>query len=150
MRALIQRVSKASVSIDGRMHSQTGQGLLIFLGIEHADTDEDVQWLSAKIAALRIFNDAEGKMNRSINDVNGECMLVSQFTLHASTLKGNRPSFIRAARPDQAIPLYEAFRDALQRLCNKPVQTGVFGADMQIELLNDGPVSIWMDSRNRE
>jgi len=150
MRVLIQRVTKASVSIDGRLHSQTGQGLLIFLGIEHADSDEDVQWLSSKIAGLRIFNDAEGKMNRSISDVNGECMLVSQFTLHASTLKGNRPSFIRAARPDQAIPLYEAFRVALQMLCKRPVQTGVFGADMQIELLNDGPVSIWMDSKNRE
>jgi D-tyrosyl-tRNA(Tyr) deacylase len=150
MRALIQRVTKASVSIEGRLHSRTGQGLLIFLGIEHADTNEDVQWLSAKIAALRIFNDAEGKMNRSITDINGECMLVSQFTLHASTLKGNRPSFIRSARPEQAIPLYEAFRVALQLLCNRPVQTGVFGADMQIELLNDGPVSIWIDSRNRE
>lgn len=150
MRALIQRVTQASVSIDGIMHSHIGAGLLVFLGIEPADNSDDIQWLAAKIAAIRIFNDPAGKMNLSLADTGGECMLVSQFTLHASTLKGNRPSFIRAARPEQAIPLYEAFKAALQVQISKTIQTGVFGADMQIELLNDGPVSIWIDSRNRE
>jgi D-aminoacyl-tRNA deacylase len=150
MRALIQRVGSASVSISGTVHSRIGAGLLILLGIEEADTAEDVAWLAGKIAKLRIFSDAEGHMNLSIQETGGEALVVSQFTLHAATKKGNRPSFLRAARPEKAIPDYEAFCAALSAELGKPVQTGVFGADMQVALLNDGPVTIWMDSQARE
>ncbi|MES2706943.1 MAG: D-aminoacyl-tRNA deacylase [Verrucomicrobiota bacterium] len=150
MRALVQRVTSASVSIDGRVHSAIGPGLLVLLGISESDTAAEIPWLTAKIAKLRIFGDEAGAMNRSLADTGGEILLVSQFTLLASTQKGNRPSFLRAARPEQAVPLYEAFRDALAAEIGKPVPTGVFGADMQIALTNDGPVTIWIDSRTRE
>jgi D-aminoacyl-tRNA deacylase len=150
MRAVIQRVSRATVSIGGRIKSSIGPGLLVLLGIEEADSGEDIEWLSAKIVALRIFNDEAGVMNISLKDDGGELLLVSQFTLHASTKKGNRPSYIRAARPETALPLYE---QAIARLGNelgKAVHTGEFGADMQVELLNDGPVTILIDTNNRE
>lgn len=150
MRAVIQRVSHASVSINGSTHAHIGRGFLVLLGIEAADQIEDIQWLSQKIAGLRVFNDAEGKMNLSLSDIQGNLLLVSQFTLYASTVKGNRPSFIRAARPEVAIPLYEQFILTLNALLPHPIQTGVFGADMQIELLNDGPVTILMDSKQRD
>lgn len=147
MRALLQRVSSASVTIEGNVKSSIGPGLLILLGIEHEDTVEDIEWLCKKIAALRIFSDPAGLMNLSVQDIGGECLVVSQFTLHASTKKGNRPSFIRAARPDTAIPLYEQFIQKLQAESARPVQTGEFGADMQVALINDGPVTIWLDSK---
>ena len=150
MRALLQRVSSASVTIEGTVKSSIGPGLLILLGIEHEDTVEDIEWLCKKIAALRIFSDPAGLMNLSVQDIGGECLVVSQFTLHASTKKGNRPSFIRAARPDTAIPLYEQFVQKLEAESSRPVQTGAFGADMQVNLLNDGPVTIWLDSKNKE
>ncbi len=150
MRALIQRVSHASVSVDGEQKARIGWGLLVFLGIEHNDGLEDAEWLSKKIAAVRIFSDEAGLMNLSVQDVEGEFLVVSQFTLHASTKKGNRPSFIRAAKPEHAIPLYEAFVRLLEQHSGRPVRTGVFGGDMKVLLLNDGPVTIWMDSRNRE
>lgn len=150
MRILIQRAAEASVNIGGSVHSRIGRGFLILLGIEEADTPEDVAWLTGKIAKLRIFSDDAGHMNLSLQDIQGECLVVSQFTLHASTKKGNRPSFIRAARPEQAIPLYEGFCAALSAEIARPVQTGVFGADMQVALVNDGPVTIWMDSKARE
>ena len=150
MRALIQRVSSASVTIAGAEHSRIGPGLLILLGIEDADTAEDLAWLAGKIAKLRIFSDAAGHMNLSVQEAGGSALAVSQFTLHASTKKGNRPSFIRAARPEKAIPDYEAFCAALSTELGQPVQTGVFGADMQVALVNDGPVTIWMDSQARE
>lgn len=149
MKAVVQRVSHASVSVNGSGRGHIGRGLLILLGIESADTMQDAEWLSAKIAAMRIFSDAEGKMNLSVQDIGGQCLLVSQFTLHALTAKGNRPSFIAAARPEQAIPLYLHFKDCLQALCSSPVETGEFGADMQVELLNDGPVTIVIDSKNK-
>ena len=150
VRVLIQRVSEASVTIDGEIKSEIGTGMLILLGIETEDTVEDIFWLCPKIGKLRIFPDENEVMNRSIKDVDGEVIVVSQFTLHASTKKGNRPSYIRAARPPQAIPLYEQFVENLGTELGKPVQTGTFGADMKVRLLNDGPVSIWIDSRNRE
>ncbi|MFN4253409.1 MAG: D-aminoacyl-tRNA deacylase [Saprospiraceae bacterium] len=150
MRVVIQRVSAASVTIDGAVKSAIGWGLLILLGIEHEDTEDDLDWLVKKIAALRIFSDEAGLMNRSVQDIGGECLVVSQFTLHASTKKGNRPSFIRAARPDFAVPMYEKFVAALARESGRPVLTGEFGADMKVSLLNDGPVTILMDSKNRE
>ena len=150
MRLVIQRVSEASVSISGHTVSRIGAGLLLLLGIEHEDTDDDIDWLVKKVAALRIFSDEAGLMNRSIQDIAGELLVVSQFTLHASTKKGNRPSFIRAARPETAIPMYEKFVEALREATQRPVHTGEFGADMQVALVNDGPVTIWMDSKNRE
>ena len=150
MRAVIQRVSTASVTIHGDLKSSIAHGFLILLGIELEDTNEDAEWLSAKIAQLRVFSDDNGLMNKDIKEVNGDIMVVSQFTLHASYKKGNRPSFIRAARPEQAIPLYEYFVAGLSEKLVKPVATGVFGADMQVALVNDGPVTIVMDTKNRE
>ena len=150
MRSVIQRVSSASVTIAGRLKSQISGGLLVFIGIEDADNVEDVIWLSKKIVQLRIFNDADGVMNRSLLDTGGDLLLVSQFTLHALTRKGNRPSYIRASKPPIAIPLYEAMIRQLSLELAKPVQTGEFGADMKVSLLNDGPVTILIDSRNRE
>ncbi|MEO1513964.1 MAG: D-aminoacyl-tRNA deacylase [Bacteroidota bacterium] len=150
MRALIQRVKQASVTIDGERHSAIELGLLVLLGIEDADDVGDIQWLCNKITNLRIFNDDNGVMNRSVQDINGELLVVSQFTLHASTKKGNRPSYIRAARPETAIPLYEGFVQQLTQTAARPVQTGVFGADMKVGLLNDGPVTIFIDSKNKE
>jgi D-tyrosyl-tRNA(Tyr) deacylase len=149
MRALIQRVSEARVDIEGQTVGHISRGYMVLLGIEEADDSSDVQWLSKKIALMRLFSDEDGKMNRSLGDVNGSILLISQFTLHALTAKGNRPSFIRAARPEQAIPLYEAMIAALKQE-GIPVETGQFGADMRVHLCNDGPVSIWIDSRNRE
>jgi D-tyrosyl-tRNA(Tyr) deacylase len=150
MRALVQRVSTAEVHINGESASRIGAGLLVLLGIEEADQEEDIEWLAAKLARLRIFCDAEGKMNASVTEIGGEALVVSQFTLHASTKKGNRPSFIRAARPEQAIPLYEKFLARLEGEIGRPVGRGVFGADMKVSLINDGPVTIWMDTRARE
>lgn len=150
MRALVQRTSEASVTIDGTATGRTGRGLLVLLGIEHEDTQEDAVWLAGKIVQMRIFSDLDGKMNHSVLDVSGDILVVSQFTLHASTKKGNRPSFIRAARPEIAIPLYEHFLAAVEAQLGKPVQRGVFGAEMQVALVNDGPVTIWIDSRTRE
>lgn len=150
MRSVIQRVLSASVTIDGRLKSEIAGGLLVFVGIEDADNAEDVLWLSKKIVQLRIFNDADGVMNRSLPDTGGDLLLVSQFTLHAQTRKGNRPSYIRASKPPIAIPLYEAMVRQLSLELGKPVQTGEFGADMKVSLLNDGPVTILIDSRNRE
>jgi len=150
MRAVIQRVSKASVTIEGKVHSQIGNGLLVLLGIEDADSVEDIEWLSAKIVNLRIFNDANGVMNESVIDQKGELILVSQFTLHASTKKGNRPSYIRASKPEQAIPLYEKMIRQLSADLGKEIGTGEFGADMKVELLNDGPVTIVIDTKNKE
>ena len=150
MRAVIQRVNKASVTIEGQLHSQIGKGLLVLLGIEDADTTEDIEWLSGKIVNLRIFDDAEGVMNESVKDKNGEILLVSQFTLHASTKKGNRPSYIKASKPDTAMPLYEEMIQQLTIELEKPILTGVFGADMKVELLNDGPVTIIIDTKLRE
>lgn len=147
---MIQRVSSASVSIDHKVHSSINQGLVILLGIEERDTAADVDWLCAKIAKMRIFADHDGLMNQSLMDIGGEAMVVSQFTLHAQTKKGNRPSFIKAARPDQAIPLYENFLSTLGSQIGKECAAGEFGADMQIALVNDGPVTITMDSQNRE
>ena len=150
MRAVIQRVSKASVTIEGNIHSQIDRGLLVLLGIEDADTDEDIAWLSGKIINLRIFDDASGVMNESVLDKQAEIILVSQFTLHASTKKGNRPSYIKASKPDIAIPLYERMIKQLETDLGKPIGTGVFGADMKVELLNDGPVTIVIDTKNKE
>ncbi|MGZ8559819.1 MAG: D-aminoacyl-tRNA deacylase [Chitinophagaceae bacterium] len=150
MRAVIQRVSKASVTIDGKIHSQINNGLLVLSGIEDADTREDIEWLSNKIVNLRIFNDNEGVMNISVKEMNGEILLVSQFTLHASTKKGNRPSYIKASKPEIAIPMYEKMVKQLSSDFGKEIQTGIFGADMKVELLNDGPVTIVIDSKNKE
>ncbi|GAB4020422.1 D-aminoacyl-tRNA deacylase [Spirosoma migulaei] len=149
MIAVIQRVSHASVSIDNQLKGQIETGFLILLGITHADTRDDVDWLSRKVIGMRIFNDADDKMNLDLAAVNGDILLISQFTLHASTKKGNRPSFIEAARPDVAIPLYEAMITQLEADLGKPIQTGSFGADMKVSLLNDGPVTILIDSKNR-
>lgn len=149
MRILIQRVSEASVTIKGTVHGKIDQGLLLLLGIEHDDKQEDIDWLVKKVSQLRIFSDAEGKMNLSVQDVNGSALVISQFTLHASTKKGNRPSYIRAARPEVAIPLYEQFIQSLSAQ-NVPVETGEFGADMKVQLANDGPVTIWIDSRDKQ
>ena len=150
MRALVQRVTAASVSIDSAIHSSIGPGLLILLGIADTDTPLDIAWLAPKLAKLRVFADAAGSLNLSLLDTGGSALVVSQFTLLASTQKGNRPSFLRAARPEQAILLYEAFCDALARELARPVQTGRFGADMKITLTNDGPVTVWLDSAQRE
>lgn len=150
MRAVIQRVSHASVTIDGELKSKINQGLLILLGVEAEDTHDDIKWLSQKITKMRIFGDDEGYMNRSVVDVEGELLVVSQFTLHASTKKGNRPSFIKAAKPDFAIPMYEQFVKAITECSGLEVQTGEFGADMKVDLLNDGPVTIIIDSKNKE
>lgn len=150
MRVLVQRVSSASVTIDGNMRCSIGNGMLVLVGIEEADTHEDIDWLAQKITNLRIFNDADGVMNVSVKDAGGDIIAVSQFTLHAATKKGNRPSYIRAAKPDSAIPLYEAFVQALGKELGRSIVTGVFGADMKVALVNDGPVTIWIDSKNRE
>jgi D-tyrosyl-tRNA(Tyr) deacylase len=150
MRAVIQRVSKASVIIDGAVHAQIGKGLLVLVGIEDPDTIDDIEWLSSKIVGLRIFDDAGGVMNESVKDQQGDIILVSQFTLHASTKKGNRPSYIKASKPPIAIPLYEQLIRQLSQDLGKPIGTGVFGADMKVELLNDGPVTILIDTKNRE
>ena len=149
MKIVIQRVTAASVTIDNIINGQIATGMLILLGIEHEDDQTDADWLIQKVIGLRIFSDAEGKMNLSIDDVNGEFLVVSQFTLHASTKKGNRPSYIQAARPEHAIPLYEYFLKTLEINSNKKVSTGKFGADMKVNLLNDGPVTLIIDSKNR-
>ena len=150
MRAVIQRVSKASVTIDNAIYSQINNGLLVLLGIEDADTIEDIEWLSGKIVNLRIFNDDNGVMNVAVKDIGGDILVVSQFTLHASTKKGNRPSYIKASKPEYAVPMYEKFVQQLSKELGKTVQTGVFGADMKVELLNDGPVTIVIDTKNKE
>lgn len=150
MRAIIQRVSNASITIDAKQKSAIGKGLLVLLGIEDADTTEDIEWLSSKIVQLRIFNDGQGVMNVSLKDSNGELLLVSQFTLHASTKKGNRPSYIKASKPGIAIPVYERMIVQLEKDLGKKIATGEFGADMKVELLNDGPVTIFIDTKNRE
>ncbi len=149
MIAVIQRVSQASVCIENQVKGQIDIGLLILVGITHTDTRDDVDWLSRKIVGIRIFSDHEGKMNLDLASVGGDILLISQFTLHASTKKGNRPSFIEAARPDVAVPLYEAMINQLSTELGKPIQTGEFGADMKVSLLNDGPVTILIDSKNR-
>ncbi len=136
--------------MEGRETGCIGVGLLILVGIEGGDTEDDLEWLATKVIGMRIFSDAEGKMNRDVREVGGEILVVSQFTLHASTKKGNRPSFIRAARPEQAVPLYEAFKSKVGRALGRAVASGEFGADMKVELVNDGPVTIWMDSKVRE
>ncbi len=150
MRILIQRVEKASVSIEDQLVSSIENGMLVLLGIETTDNEEDLHWLVEKLMKLRIFNDEKGVMNLNINQVNGEVLTISQFTLHASTRKGARPSYIRAARPEQAIPLYEKFLALVQEKTNQKTVSGIFGAEMKISLINDGPVSIWIDSKNRE
>ncbi|MEJ1222572.1 D-aminoacyl-tRNA deacylase [Sediminicola sp. 1XM1-17] len=150
MRAIIQRVSKASVAVEEKITSKIDNGLLVLLGIEDADTQEDLEWLSKKIVNLRIFNDSEGVMNQSLLDIGGNAIVVSQFTLHASTKKGNRPSYIKAAKPPVAVPLYEKFVTQMEQDLGKEVGTGIFGADMQVELINDGPVTIAIDTKNRE
>ena len=150
MKAVIQRVSSASVTIDSKIVAEIQKGLLVLVGIEDADTQEDTNWLSQKIANLRIFGDENDVMNLSVRDIDGEIIVVSQFTLQASTKKGNRPSYIKASKPDVAIPIYEGFVQQLEKELGKKVQTGVFGADMQVSLLNDGPVTIIIDSKNKE
>lgn len=150
MRIVIQRVSEASVSIDGAIKSSIGVGLMVLVGVEQGDTEADADWLAAKTAALRIFPDSEGVMNRSVIDCGGEILAVSQFTLTASTRKGNRPSYVRAAGHELAVPLYERYCQELQRLTGRPTAMGVFGADMQVALINDGPVTIIIDSRLKE
>ncbi|MDL2244505.1 D-tyrosyl-tRNA(Tyr) deacylase [Parabacteroides sp. OttesenSCG-928-J18] len=150
MKTVIQRVKYASVTIGGVEKSRIGQGLLVLIGIEDRDNQEDIEWLTKKVANLRIFDDEAGVMNRSVMEINGEIMVVSQFTLQASTKKGNRPSYIRASRPEVAIPLYEAFCRTISSLTRKEVATGEFGADMQIELLNDGPVTIVIDTKTND
>jgi D-aminoacyl-tRNA deacylase len=150
MRTVIQRVGSASVKVDDKITGEVGSGLLVLIGIEEADGPEDVTWLSAKIANLRIFNDEQGVMNRSILDTGGGILLISQFTLHAQTRKGNRPSYIRAARPETAIPLYESMIAQLEKDLGRPVATGIFGTDMQVTLVNDGPVTIIIDTKNKE
>lgn len=150
MRAVIQRVSKASVTIDGEVKGRIGQGYLVLVGCENADTDEDIQWLSKKIVGLRVFDDENHVMNKSIMDVGGEILVVSQFTLWASYKKGNRPSYLRAGSHEVTVPLYEKFCTILSEQLGKPVETGEFGADMKVELLNDGPVTICMDTKNKE
>ncbi|MBQ6800805.1 MAG: D-tyrosyl-tRNA(Tyr) deacylase [Bacteroidaceae bacterium] len=150
MRTVIQRVSHASVTINGTVKSAIEKGLLVLVGIEDADTEEDIQWLCKKIVGLRVFDDEQGVMNKNIQDAGGDILVISQFTLFASTKKGNRPSYIRAAKPDISIPLYEQFCNELSIALGKPVGTGEFGADMKVELLNDGPVTICMDTKNKE
>lgn len=150
MIAVIQRVLESSVKIDGKIKDEIGTGLLVLLGIEEADEQEDIQWLTRKIANMRIFEDEGGVMNKSLLDVGGELLLISQFTLHASTKKGNRPSYIKAAKPDRAVPLYEKFIDAMEQEIGKPVATGEFGADMKVSLVNDGPVTIIVDTKDKK
>lgn len=150
MRTVIQKVKQASVTIENKIHSEIKNGLLILLGIEDADTQEDIEWLSAKIAKLRIFNDDQGVMNKSVMDIGGELLVVSQFTLHASAKKGNRPSYIRASKPDFAVPMYEKFVERLKHDSGLTVKTGVFGAMMEIGLVNDGPVTIIMDTKDKD
>ncbi|MGP1992534.1 D-aminoacyl-tRNA deacylase [Zobellia laminariae] len=150
MRAIIQRVSRASVTVDGKIISEIQNGLLILLGIEDEDGQEDIEWLSRKITNLRIFNDANGVMNESLINSGGDAIVVSQFTLHAAVKKGNRPSYIRASKPDIAIPLYEKFIAQVEMDLGKKIGTGIFGADMKVDLLNDGPVTIAIDTKNRE
>ena len=150
MRAVLQRVTQSSCTIDGKVTGEIKLGFLVLLGIEDADTYEDLQWLAQKIASMRVFGDENGLMNKALSDVNGDILLISQFTLFASTKKGNRPGFTRAARPDKAIPMYEQMIQALEELTNKKVATGIFGADMKISLLNDGPVTIIMDTKDKD
>ncbi|MFH0895426.1 MAG: D-aminoacyl-tRNA deacylase [Bacteroidota bacterium] len=150
MRVIIQRVKKASVEIESRIHSEIANGVLLLAGFEEADTIEDLEWMCKKIIQLRIFPDAEGVMNLPVQEVNGEILVVSQFTLHASTKKGNRPSYIRAARPETAVPLYEKFISMLEDALGKPVKSGIFGAMMDVALINEGPVTILIDTKNKE
>ena len=150
MRVLIQRVKRASVTVDGELISEIAQGLLVLVGICDEDNNEDIEWLTKKISNIRLFDDENGVMNLSLMDIDGELLAVSQFTLMASTKKGNRPSYIKAAKPDISIPLYESFCNEMEIALNKPIKRGVFGADMKVELLNDGPVTIFKDSKNRE
>jgi D-tyrosyl-tRNA(Tyr) deacylase len=150
MRVIVQRVSSASVEVGGAIVGSIDKGMMVLVGIEDADTVEDVQWLSSKLTQLRIFNDEAGVMNVSIKDSNGQILLVSQFTLHASTKKGNRPSYIKAARPEMAIPLYERFKEQLEMDLGRNIAAGIFGADMQVSLINDGPVTIFIDTKNKE
>ena len=150
MRALIQRVSKAEVLIDKEEKRGIGQGYLILLGIENADTQEDIQWLSAKISKLRLFDDEDGVMNKSICEIDGEILIISQFTLHARIKKGNRPSYIHAAKPDISVPLYEAFKKQMAKDLGKNIVSGKFGTHMDVSLTNDGPVTIWIDTKNKE
>lgn len=150
MRVLIQRVKRASVTIDGELYSSIDKGLLLFVGICDEDNDEDIAWLTKKIANIRLFDDENGVMNKAVTEAGGDILAVSQFTLMASTKKGNRPSYIKAARPEISIPLYEQFCSEMEIAVNKPIKRGVFGADMKVELLNDGPVTIFIDSKNRE
>ncbi|MDB5248453.1 MAG: D-tyrosyl-tRNA(Tyr) deacylase [Segetibacter sp.] len=150
MRVVIQRVSRASVTVEEKICGKINEGLLVFIGVEDSDTEEDIKWLSNKIVQMRIFNDENGVMNRSVLETSGNILLVSQFTLHASTKKGNRPSYIKASKGDFAIPMYGKMIEQLQADMGKPIETGIFGADMKVELLNDGPVTIVVDSKNRE
>ena len=150
MRAVVQRVTQASCTVEDQITGQISAGLMVLLGIEDSDEQEDLEWLAAKIVNLRIFADEQGLMNKSLPDIDGNILLISQFTLYAATKKGNRPGFTRAARPEKAIPLYEAMISQLDMLLGKPVQTGIFGADMKISLLNDGPVTIIIDTKNKE
>lgn len=150
MRVIVQRVQNASVAIDGRQHSAIGRGLLVFLGVEAEDNQTDADWICGKLSKMRIFPDGDGTMNRTIQEEGGEFLLISQFTLHASTKKGNRPSYIKAARPEHAMPLYEYVLDKLWMDSNRPVKAGIFGANMQVALVNDGPVTILMDSKRKE
>ncbi|MFA6249740.1 MAG: D-aminoacyl-tRNA deacylase [Mucilaginibacter sp.] len=150
MRAVIQRVSEASCKVDGNITGQIGIGFMVLLGVEDADTDEDLQWLAQKITGLRVFGDENGLMNKGLADINGDILLISQFTLFAQTKKGNRPSFIRAARPDKAIPMYEQMIKTLETITGKKIATGIFGADMKVSLVNDGPVTITIDTKVRE
>lgn len=150
MRAVIQRVSSASVKVDGNVTGEIQQGLLVLVGIENSDGQEDLEWLSGKVVNLRIFNDEEGVMNKSVKDIEGGVLVVSQFTLHAATKKGNRPSYIRASKPEMAVPMYEQFKQQLATELGKEIQSGIFGADMKVALLNDGPVTIIIDTKNKE
>src|SRR5476651_2262589 len=150
MRAVLQRVTEASCTVEGEITGQIGTGFLVLLGIEDADTEEDVTWLANKIAGMRVFGDENDLMNKALADINGDILLISQFTLFAQTKKGNRPSFIRAARPDKAIPMYEQMIATLSKLLNKKIATGIFAADMKVSLLNDGPVTIVMDTKDKE
>lgn len=150
MRAVVQRVESASVNIEGKVEGRIESGLLVLVGIENADTEEDAEWLSRKISTLRIFDDEEGVMNLSVNEVGGKILVISQFTLHAKTKKGTRPSYIHAAKPDMAIPMYEKFKVLLSSFVDKGIESGIFGADMQVSLVNDGPVTIIIDTKNKE
>jgi D-aminoacyl-tRNA deacylase len=150
MRVVIQRVTDASVKVDGEIRGEVGPGLLVLMGVEDADGEEDIEWMSGKIVNLRIFDDENGVMNLSVLDKQGDILLISQFTLHASTRKGNRPSYIRASKPDHAVPVYEKMIARLEKDLGKPIQRGVFGAEMKVQLLNDGPVTIFIDSKQKE